>query len=130
MKKIIGIIIVAIIVVGGVFSFTQINDKTIKYEFKSTDETAVLKVYELTDENLSFEYNSGFDFSKNTIDRNVEGTATTNAEKLYEYEENVSGHQYKIAFEFNADKDKVTVYEYDNGDDLSKINLWNNTPTN
>ena len=112
MKKIVGIIIVAIIVVGGVFAFIQINNKTInedknsnevnsnstntannedskntnanntnksiKYEFKSTNETAVLKVYELTDKNLSFEYNSGFDFSKNTIDRNVTGTATKN----------------------------------------------------
>lgn len=166
MKKIVGIIIVAIIVVGGVFAFIQINNKTInedtnsnkltsnstnttntnnedskntnanntnksiKYEFKSTDETAVLKVYELTDKNLSFEYNSGFDFSKNTIDRNVTGTATTNAEKLYEYEENVSGHQYKIVFEFNDDKDKVTVYEYDDDNKLSQINLWNNSTTN
>lgn len=168
MKKIVGIIIVAIIVVGGVFAFMQINNKTIngdtnsnkvtsnstnttntnnedskntnanvnntnksiKYEFKSTDETAVLKVYELTDKNLSFEYNSGFDFSKSTIDRNITGTATTNTEKLYEYEENVSGHQYKIVFEFNDDKDKVTVYEYDDDNELSQINLWNNSTTN
>lgn len=161
MKKIVGIIIVAIIVFGGVFAFIQINNKTInedknsnevnsnstnttnnedskntnanksiKYEFKSTNETAVLKVYELTDKNLSFEYNSGFDFSKNTIDRNVTGTATTNAEKLYEYAENVSGHQYKIVFKINDDKDKVTVYEYDNNNELSQINLWNNSTTN
>lgn len=161
MKKIVGIIIVAIIVLGGVFAFIQINNKTlnedknsnevnsnstnttnnedskntnanksIKYEFKSTNETAVLKVYELTDKNLSFEYNSGFDFSKNTIDRNVTGTATTNAEKLYEYAENVSGHQYKIVFKINDDKDKVTVYEYDNNNELSQINLWNNSTTN
>lgn len=159
MKKIVGIIIVVIIVVGGVFAFIQINNKTInedtnsnkvslnssnttnnedskntnksiKYEFKSTDETAVLKVYELTDKNLSFEYNSGFDFSKNTIDRNIAGTATTNVENLYEYEENVSGHQYKIVFEFNTDKDKVTVYEYDNGDKLSQINLWCDSTNN
>jgi len=164
MKKIVGIIIVSIIVVGGVFAFIQINNKTInedknsnevnsnstntannedskntnanntnksiKYEFKSTNETAVLKVYELTDKNLSFEYNSGFDSSKNTIDRNVTGTATKNTEKLYEYAENVSGHQYKIVFEFNDDKDKVTVYEYDDDNELSQINLWNNSTTN
>ena len=111
-------------------SNTNTAKKSVKYEFTSADNAAargypkILKVYELTENELSFEYNSGFDFSKSTIDRNIIGTARANAEQLYEYEENVSGHQYQLIFEFNDKKDTVKVYEKDNGNELSEINLW------
>lgn len=106
------------------------TNKSVKYKFESVDNAAargypkILNIYELTENDLSFEYNSGFDFSKSTIDRNLTGTARANAEQLYEYEENVSGHQYKLMFEFNDKKDIVKVYEYDNGRKLSEIELW------
>ena len=106
------------------------TNKNIKYQFTSADNDAVkgnakiLKVYELTEKNMNFEYNGGFDFSKNTIDRNITGTAKENGKNKYDYEENVLEHQYKIVFEFNENKDTVKVSEYDNSDKINEIDLY------
>lgn len=104
--------------------------KSVKYEFSSADNSAakgnpeVLKVYELTENELNFEYNSGFDFEKSTIDRNVEGSAKITSGKVYEYEENISNHKYKLSFEFNSKEDTVKIVEYDNNKKISEVNLY------
>ena len=109
---------------------TSNQNRSVEYEFTSADQAAakgspkILKIFELTENKLEFEYNSAFDFSKSTTDRQVSGTAKTNAEQSYEFEETVDGHQYKLIFEFNSSKDTVKVYEYDNGNEISFINLF------
>ena len=50
--------------------------------------------------------------------------ARANAEQLYEFDETIDNHQYKLVFEFNESKDTVTVYEYDNGHEMGYINLF------
>lgn len=106
------------------------SSRNVKYEFTSADNAAaqgypkILKIFELTGNELDFDYNSGFDFIKSTIDRQVTGTAIANAEQQYEFEETVNGHKYKLIFEFNEAKDTVRVYEFDNGNELGYINLW------
>ncbi|MBR3249276.1 MAG: hypothetical protein IKF83_01085 [Clostridia bacterium] len=85
-----------------------------------------LKIYELTDTELNFNYDSGIDFETSTLDREVKGIAKVNAKKQYEFEENVSGHKYKIIFEFTENKDSVKVSEYDNDEEMNEINLLSN----
>lgn len=111
-------------------SSSTTSNRNVKYEFTSADNAAaqgypkILKIFELTGNELDFDYNSGFDFIKSTIDRQVTGTAIANAEQQYEFEETVNGHKYKLIFEFNEAKDTVRVYEFDNGNELGYINLW------
>ena len=106
------------------------QNKIVKYEFQSADRAAVqgypkiLKIYELNENELDFEYNSARNFETSTIDRKVKGMARANAEQLYEFDETIDNHQYKLIFEFNESKDTVTVYEYDNGNLMSEINLF------
>ena len=106
------------------------NNKRIKYEFTSADNAAVrgypriLKIYELTENEMSFEYNSGYDFSTSAINRNITGSALKNNEQLYVYEENISGHKYQLTFKFNDNKDTVKVSEYDNDNELGEIGLF------
>lgn len=115
---------------NGVIYKSKTQNKSVKYEFSSADNSAakgnpeVLKVYELTKNELNFEYNSGFDFEKSTIDRNVEGSAKITSGKVYEYEENISNHKYKISFEFNSKEDTVKIVEYDNNKKISEVNLY------
>jgi len=109
---------------------TSNQNKSVQYEFTSADQAAtkgypkILKIFKLTENELEFEYNSAFDFSKSTLDRQLSGIARTNAEQIYEFEETVDGHQYKLRFEFNKSKDTVKVYEYDNGNEIGFINLF------
>lgn len=101
-----------------------------KYEFSSADNNAakgypeILKVYELTENELNFYYSSGRNFTTNTIDREITATAKSTSKNLYEFEENTSGHQYKLSFEFNDKNDMVTVHEYDNNNEMGHVNLW------
>ena len=109
---------------------TSNQNRSVIYEFTSADKAAaeghpkILKIFELTENKLDFEYDSAYDFSKNTLDRQVSGTAKTNADEIYEFEETVDNHQYKLIFEFNKSKDTVKVYEYDNGNEIGFINLY------
>ena len=106
------------------------QNKNVKYEFQSADRAAaqgypkILKIYELNEEELEFEYNSAKNFATETIDREVNGIAKANAEQLYEFEETIDNHQYKLVFELNESKDTVKVYEYDNGNVISYMNLF------
>ena len=106
------------------------KNKIVKYEFQSGDRAAaqgypkILKIYELNENELDFEYNSARNFDTSTIDREVKGMARANAEQLYEFDETIDNHQYKLVFEFNESKDTVTVYEYDNGHEMGYINLF------
>ena len=108
----------------------NITSNNVKYEFTSADNDAtkgnpkILKIYELNENQLSFEYNCGFDFSKSTIDRNISGVAKVNDKNQYVFEENISEHKYKLVFEFNENKDSVKIYEYDNDSELGQISLW------
>ena len=101
-----------------------------KYEFSSADNNAskgypkILKVYELTENELNFYYSSGHNFTTNTIDREITGTAKSTSKNLYEFEETTSCHQYKLSFEFNDKNDMVTVHEYDNNNEMGHVNLW------
>lgn len=109
---------------------TSSKNRSVQYEFTSADQAAaegypkILKIFKLTENELEFEYNSAFDFSKSTLDRQVSGTARTISEQIYEFEETVDSHQYKLIFEFNESKDTVKVYEYDNENELGFINLF------
>lgn len=102
--------------------------KNVIYEFTSADSFAaqgnpgILKIYELTNSQMDFEYNHGWNFEESTIDRKVSGIAKTNNENLYEFSENVDGHQYSIIIEFS--EEMVTLSEYIDGELLSRINLW------
>lgn len=106
------------------------QEKIVKYEYTSANQLAVqgypqtLKVYELTENELEFEYNSGFDFDKSTLDRQVIGVARANAEQLYEFEEIVAGHEYRLMFEFNEQDNSVKIYEFDNGEEMGWMNLY------
>lgn len=115
---------------GTIDLFYYLNSQDEEYNYMSGDNGAIngnpkmLKIYELTEDDLKFEYNSGFDFEKSTIDREIKGTANVNSEKAYEFEEKISGHEYKLVFEFDDNKNSITVYEYDNGNEIGQINLW------
>ena len=113
-------------------NYTDNQTKNVKYEFVSVDRAAmqghaiVLKIYNLTENELDFSYDSAIDFETDVLDREVKGIARTNANKQYEFEENVSGHIYKIVFNFSDDMDEVKVTEYDNGKESGWINLLSN----
>lgn len=106
------------------------KDKSVKYEFTSADQAAIhgypkiLKIFKLNDSEMEFNYNSGFDFSKSTIDRQITGTAKVNDEQKYEFEEVMDGHRYQLIFEFDEFKETVKVHEFDNGNEFGWINLF------
>ena len=106
--------------------------QNVKYEFVSVDSAAmrghgrILKIYEKSKNELVFNYNSGFDFETSSIDREIKGTARAYTEQKYEFEENVSGHKYKVVFEFSENMDEVKVIEYDNNNEMGEINLLAN----
>lgn len=84
----------------------------------------ILKIYEFTADNMSFDYNSGFDFTKSTIDRKLEGVAKANDKKQYIFEEHTSGHKYKLVFEFNDAMNLVKIFQYDNDNEMGYFTLW------
>ena len=83
------------------------QEKNVMYTFTSADSAAIqgnptiLKIFELNENEMQFNFNKGFNFSTSTIDRQIVGTAKINAEQMYEYEETTDGHQYKLVFEFD-----------------------------
>ena len=107
-----------------------INNSTesIQYEFTSADNLAaqgdpgILKIFDLTNTKIDFEYNHGWNFAESTIDRKISGIATINDNNLYEFIENIDGHQYSITFKFSDEM--VTLSEYIDGELFSMINLW------
>lgn len=99
------------------------------YTFTSVDTAAVqgnpkiLNIFDLNENEMQFDYNSGFDFSKSTIDRQITGTAKINADQMYEYEEVTDGHLYKLVFEFDETDTMIKISEYDNGVLFGWINV-------
>ena len=105
------------------------SEKTLEVAETTMEEVEITtseaeEMSETNENELEFEYNSGHNFDTSTIDRKIIGTARANAEQLYEFDETIDNHQYKLVFEFNESKDTVTVYEYDNGDEMGYINLF------
>lgn len=104
------------------------SSKSVKYEFTSADSFAaqgnpgILKIFDLTNTKIDFEYNHGWNFSESTIDRKISGIATINDGNLYEFTENVDDHQYSITFKISDEM--VTLSEYIDGELFSIINLW------
>lgn len=104
------------------------STKTVKYEFTSADNMAaqgnpgILKIVELNNDKIEFEYNHGWNFTESTIDREILGIAEINSGNLYEFNESVDGHEYSITF--NVSEEMVTLSEYIDGELLSIINLW------
>ena len=104
------------------------STKTVKYEFTSADNMAaqgnpgILKIFDLTNTKLEFEYNHGWNFTESTIDRKIFGIAEIKEENIYEFNENIDGHKYSITF--NVSEEMVTLSEYIDEDLLSMINLW------
>lgn len=102
--------------------------KSIKYEYTSADSFAaqgnpgILKIFDLTNTKIDFEYNHGWNFAESTIDRKISGIATINDNNLYEFIENIDGHQYSITFKISDEM--VTLSEYIDGELFSMINLW------
>lgn len=99
-------------------------NKKVEYEFTSADNAAaqgypkILKIFKLTDSEMEFHYNSGFDFNKNTIDRQISGTAKIISNEVYEFEEILDGHKYKLLFEFDEYKETVKIREFDNENEI------------
>ena len=108
-------------------SISSTNDN-VKYKFESGDNLAaqgnpgVVKIYELNDKKMKFEYNQGWNFEKSTIDRTITGTANINSEGLYEYTEETDGHKYKITIDFS--EEKINIKEYKDEELISERNLW------
>lgn len=108
---------------------TSNTENNAMYTFTSVDTAAVqgnpkiLNIFELNENEMQFDYNSGFDFSKSTIDRQITGTAKINADQMYEYEEVTDGHLYKLVFEFDETDTMIKISEYDNGVLFGWINV-------
>ena len=104
------------------------SSKNVKYQFESGDNLAaqgnpgIVKVYDISDKKMKFEYNQGWNFKESTIDRTITGTANKNSEGLYEYTEDADGHEYKITIEFS--EEKINLKEYKDGELISERNLW------
>lgn len=104
------------------------SSKNVKYEFTSADSFAahgnpgILKIFDLTNTIIDFEYNHGWNFAESTIDRKISGIATINDNNLYEFTENIDGYQYNITFKISDEM--VTLSEYIDGELFSIINLW------
>lgn len=104
------------------------SNEDVKYEFTSADNLAaegnpgILKIFNLTDSQMIFEYNHAWDFTQYTIDRKISATANIIDENLYEFIEYIDGHTYSITIKF--DEEMVTLCEYSDGSLISQINLW------
>lgn len=111
-------------------SIVQDINKTVEYEFTSADNAAaqgypkILKIFKLTDSEMEFHYNSGFDFNKNTIDRQISGTAKINSNDVYKFEEILDGHKYQLLFEFDEYKETVKIREFDNENEMGWVILF------
>lgn len=98
---------------------------TVKYEYQSADSyaaqgnPAILKIFEINEKQLKFEYNKGFNFETSTIDRNITGVAEINAYK-YEYFE----EENKYTIEFEIFEDDLILKEYIDGEFTASINLF------
>ena len=105
-------------------------ERTPIIEYTSADRAAaqgkpkVLKVYKLTEDELEFEYNSGFDFNTSIINRKISGIATINENNQYEYEEIYAGHKYRLLLEMQESNKMVRLYEYDGDNELFEISLF------
>lgn len=82
------------------------ENKTIKFEFSSIDKTPsgeprILKVFELNEDELNFSYSSGIDFATYSPNRVINGIAKANTEHLYEFEEEIPEHKYKLVFKIS-----------------------------
>ncbi len=73
---------------------------------------------------LGFEFNHGFDPSKQTIDRKVSGTAKLTSENTYEYIETIDGKEYKLTFDYSVNAEEITLKEYLDGKLNTSINLF------
>lgn len=102
--------------------------KNVVYEFTSADSFAsqgnpgILKIFDLTNSKIEFEYNHGWNFAQSTIDRKISGIAKLNTENLYEFSENVDGYNYTITIKFS--EEMITLSEYIDRNLISIINLW------
>lgn len=145
MKKVVGIIICLAVIVGGILLFTKVSkkesnnstdenkvvdeSKNIKYEYKSNDESSVLKVYELSSDTFSFEYNNATDITLENKKRTLEATVKMNENMCLCYEEDIEGIKYKIEFTFEDSKDRVYVTEYKNDNELGQTILYKGNAT-
>lgn len=104
----------------------QNSNNTVKYQFESGDNLAaegrpgIVKIFEINDNEMKFEYNQGFDVTNGTTEKTVVGTANKNQEGLYEYKEDANG--YRITIEFS--EDKINLKEYKDENLISERNLW------
>lgn len=107
---------------------TNTSTEIIKYEFTSADSLAaqgnpgILKIFELSNTQMRFEYNHGWNFEESTIDRKITGIAEKNIENIYEFTEYTQEHKYTIKIKFT--QEMVTLSEYIDDDLISRINLW------
>ncbi len=98
----------------------------VKYEYQSADNAAadgnpaILKIYEINEEQIMFEYNKGFNFDTQTIDREIKGIAKINSKNKYEYKE--LENNYTIEIEIL--EDTVVLKEYANSEFFASINLF------
>lgn len=101
----------------------------VKYEYQSADNSAaegnpaILKIYEINEDQIKFEYNKGFNLDTSTIDREIKGIAQINAENKYEYKDLESDFaDYTMEFEILSDY--VVLKEYKYGELFASINLY------
>ena len=97
----------------------------VKYEYQSADSyaaqgnPAILKIFEIDENQLKFEYNKGFNLETSTIDRNITGVAKINSYK-YEYFE----EENKYTIEIEIFEDNLILKEYIDGEFTASINLF------
>lgn len=102
------------------------SNNTVKYQFESGDNLAaqgkpgIVKIFEINDNEMKFEYNQAFDINNGTNEKTIAGTANKNQEGLYEYKEDTNG--YRITIEFS--EDKINLKEYKDENLISERNLW------
>ena len=118
----------------------QITGSKPYLEFTSADNLAaqgyptILKVYNIINDELEFNYNYGIDLSKNSLDREISGKAKLIKDNIYEYTESIQGKEYKLKIEIkNQEKDnyssddestQVNAKQYVDGNLDVEINLW------
>ena len=123
-----------------ILEINQITGSKPYLEFTSADNLAaqgyptILKVYNIINDELEFNYNYGIDLSKNSLDREISGKAKLIKDNIYEYTESIQGKEYKLKIEIkNQEKDnyssddestQVNAKQYVDGNLDVEINLW------